>query len=178
MAAKPAHEPARVVDSFGRHSCQPVRARSCSNCNLDHCAELDGGGVHSQCKTVRTHPLPVHRPLLSRDDRAGSCAWLWPRLRRPLRLAAIGQASFCSEADSSGGRPSVLAANTPKAKCISTICASSAPGAKRKCHLGPLPTAIRGIPENICSSGAFLRLNLTRVMNIIGPGPLIAALRT
>src|SRR5262249_7242838 len=57
LAAEPAHEPACVVDSPRRHSCRPVRARSSSNRYLDRCADLDGNGVHSQCKTVRTHCL-------------------------------------------------------------------------------------------------------------------------
>ena len=52
--------------------CQPVRARPCSNRYLDCCADLDGNGVHSQCKTVRTHTLSVHRAVLL--DHAHSCA--------------------------------------------------------------------------------------------------------
>jgi hypothetical protein len=34
-------------------------------------------------------------------------------------------------------------------------------GAQRKCRYGSLPAAIRGIPENICSSRALLRLTLS-----------------
>jgi len=34
----------------------------------------------------------------------------------------------------------------------------SACGAERKCRHGSVPAAIGGIPENICSSRAFLRL--------------------
>jgi hypothetical protein len=91
LAAKPAHEPARVVDSLDRRYCRPVRARPCSSGTLDHCAKLDGNGVHSQCKAVRPHPLPLHRPLLSRDDRAGRRPRFRPRPRRNLRLAGIGR---------------------------------------------------------------------------------------
>ena len=80
-----------LADSSGRDSCQPVCARPCANRNLDHCAELDGSGVYSQCKAVRTHPLPVHRPILCRDDRAGQRAWFWLRLRRHVRLGSIGR---------------------------------------------------------------------------------------
>jgi hypothetical protein len=68
LAAESAHEPAGVVDSSGRHSRWLVRARPCSNCCLDHCADLDGNGVHSQCKAVRTHPLSVHRAVLLGHD--------------------------------------------------------------------------------------------------------------
>jgi hypothetical protein len=90
LVTKPTHKHTRVVDSLGRRYCQSARARPCSNGYLDRCAKLDGNGVHSQRKAVRTHPLPLHRPLLSRDDRAGRRAWFWPRLRRHLRLAGIG----------------------------------------------------------------------------------------
>jgi hypothetical protein len=90
LVANPANEPTRVVDSLDRRYYRSVRARPCSNGNLDRCAKLDGNGVHSQRKAVRTHPLPLHRPLFSRDERASSCAWLWLRLRRHLRLAGIG----------------------------------------------------------------------------------------
>jgi hypothetical protein len=74
-----------------RRCCRAARARPCSNGYLDRCATLDGNGVHSQRKAVRTHPLPLHWPLLSRDERASRCAWLWLRLRRHLRLGSIGK---------------------------------------------------------------------------------------
>jgi hypothetical protein len=70
---------------------RPARDCPCSNNYLDHCPELDGNGVYSECKTVRTYPLPLYRPILSRDDRAGRCAWLWLRLGQDLRLADIGR---------------------------------------------------------------------------------------
>ena len=88
LAAKPADEPARMVDSLDRHYCRSARASPCSNGYLDRCAKLDGNGVHSQRKAVRTHPLPLHR---IRNERASSCAWFWPRRRRHLRLAGIGR---------------------------------------------------------------------------------------
>jgi hypothetical protein len=91
LGAKHAHERACVVDSFNCRSCRPVRTCPVSNGYLDRCAGLDGSGMHSQCKEVRTHPLPLHRPLLSRDDRAGRCAWFWLRLRRYLRLGSLSR---------------------------------------------------------------------------------------
>jgi hypothetical protein len=91
LAAKPTHKHARVVDSMGRRSCRSVRVCPRSSGYLDYCPELDGNGLHSQCKAVRKDPLPVHRPLLSRDDRAGRRARFRPRIRRHLRLADIGR---------------------------------------------------------------------------------------
>jgi hypothetical protein len=91
LAAKPAKEPARLGDPLDRRYRRPVRARPCSNDYLDDCPELDGNGVHAECKTVQTQPLPLHGPILSRDDRAGRCAWFWLRLGQDLRLADIGR---------------------------------------------------------------------------------------
>jgi hypothetical protein len=90
LATKPTNKHTRVVDSLGRRYCQSVRVCPCSNGYLDRCAKLDGNGVHSQRKAVRPHSLPLHRPLLSRNERASSCAWFWRRLHRNLRLAGIG----------------------------------------------------------------------------------------
>jgi len=58
---------------------------------MDHRAHLDGYGVHSQFKAVRTDPLPLHGPLLSRDDRTGARACFGRRFRRRrLCMAFIG----------------------------------------------------------------------------------------
>ena len=38
---------------------------------------LDGDGVRSECAALRPHALPLHRALLSRDDRARACPWLY-----------------------------------------------------------------------------------------------------
>ena len=39
---------------------------------MDHRARLDGYCVHSEFKAVRTDSLPLHGPLLPRDDRTGA----------------------------------------------------------------------------------------------------------
>src|SRR5262249_60991520 len=72
LGTKPAHQPARVVDTSAGHSSWAICARLVSNCHLDGCTDLDGSGLHNELKTVRTHSLPLHRSLLSRDDSAGS----------------------------------------------------------------------------------------------------------
>src|ERR1700730_4780045 len=40
--------------------------------NLDHRGHLDGDGVPSKCRAVRTYPVPLHGTLLSRHDRPGT----------------------------------------------------------------------------------------------------------
>src|SRR5437588_3966776 len=49
-----------MADSSNRDYCRFVRARISSNRYLDHCSDLDGHGLHSECKTVRSHALPLH----------------------------------------------------------------------------------------------------------------------
>jgi len=92
LAAEPAHEPACVVDSSRHHSCRAVRARSWSNRYLDRCADLDGNGVHSQCKTVRTHALSVHRAVLLGHDRSCTRAGFGGHFGR---LVCMGCARRC-----------------------------------------------------------------------------------
>src|SRR5215471_8947445 len=67
----------------------------------NHRARLDGYCVHSQFKTVRTHPLPLHGPLLSRDDCTGARAcfgvisvdfYAWLSLAVPTPLWAPSRA--------------------------------------------------------------------------------------
>ena len=81
LAAKPTRQSARVVDSPSGHCCWSVCAGCCSRCNLDRRADLDGSCLHPQCQAVRSHPLPLHRPILSRDDCTNVCV----RLQLPVR---------------------------------------------------------------------------------------------
>ena len=64
----------------------PVAARA----TLWSCADLDGDRLHPECQAMRSHPLPLHRPILSHDDSTN----VWAKLRLPVRgpawLANIG----------------------------------------------------------------------------------------
>jgi hypothetical protein len=152
LAAKPVRKHSRVGNSLRRDSCQSVRARPCSNGCLDHRAELDGNGVPSQCKAVRTHPLPLHWPLLSRDDRAGRFAWFWHGLGLHFRLVASSRCqSPWEHAPLVGNRAGLGQILLRQKMRASLVCASSASGAKRKCRRRRLPAAIGGIPEIKCS---------------------------
>lgn len=46
-------------------------------CDLDRRTHLDGDSLHFKRAALRAHALPVHRPLLPRDDRAGDPAAAW-----------------------------------------------------------------------------------------------------
>ena len=74
LAQQPSRQRVGVVDSESGHRCGSFRppARACRD--MDHRAHLDGYGVRSQFKAVRTDPLPLYGPLLSRDDRTGGRA--------------------------------------------------------------------------------------------------------
>jgi hypothetical protein len=67
-----------VVDSESSHRCGSFHPAARANRGVDHRARLDGYCVHSQFKTVRTDSLPLHGPLLSRDDRTGARSWVTP----------------------------------------------------------------------------------------------------
>ena len=74
LAQQPSHQRVGMVDSEGDHRCRSFRPYARASWDMDHRAHLDGYGVHSQFKAVRTDPLPLHGPLLSRDDRTGARA--------------------------------------------------------------------------------------------------------
>jgi len=59
--------------------------------------------VHSEFKTVRTHPLPLHGPVLSRDDCTGSRACFGCHFRWPSMHGFRWRFSFLVEAWSFGG---------------------------------------------------------------------------
>jgi hypothetical protein len=65
-----------VVDSAYRIACRVVRSDPGSCSHLDRGFDLDGRGMHSQQQALRAHALPLHRPLLSCDDRACARPWL------------------------------------------------------------------------------------------------------
>ena len=91
------------MDSPRRHSRRPVCPSTSSGGNLDHCARLDGYSMHSKCQTLRTYPLPLHRPhTISRRSHRCSCL---PLVSFPSNFAdGWGWVlSFLREAWSSGG---------------------------------------------------------------------------
>ena len=94
LVGQHAHQLDRVVDSSGRHSCRFVRLDAYSSRHLDHRSDLDGHGVHSECKTVRSHALPLHGTFLSRHDRTGARAWLGHRIRRNLWMDCVGRPHY------------------------------------------------------------------------------------
>ena len=75
LAAEPPNRCIGVVACSGRHRPRAVDPGADSNLHLDRCAHLDGNGVHIECKAVRTHALPLHRAILSCNDRTGPRAW-------------------------------------------------------------------------------------------------------
>ena len=91
LARQPSHERVGMVDSERGDRCGSFRPPTRASRDMDHRAHLDGYGVHSQFKAVRTDPLPLHGPLLSRDDRTGARACFGRRFRRRrLCMAFIG----------------------------------------------------------------------------------------
>jgi hypothetical protein len=125
LAAEPAHEPARVVDSSGRHSCRPVRARRCSNCYLDHCAQLDGNGVRSQCKAVRTHTLSVHRAVLLGHDHSCARAGIGGHFARLERMGCARRRHYPWRqdhlVDDRAGMGKILRGKTPVTCCLQLV---------------------------------------------------------
>jgi len=99
LARQPTNQPVGMVDSSGRHSCRSISPGACSSRDLDIRAHLDGDGVHSECKALRTHPLPLHGTLLSCHDcpRARPC--FGHRFRRFLRMACFGCFYSCGKQD-------------------------------------------------------------------------------
>ena len=79
-----------MVDSESGHRCGSFHFPARANRDMDHRARLDGYCVHSQFKTVRTHPLPLHGPLLSRDDRTGARPCFGYHFRWLLCMAFVG----------------------------------------------------------------------------------------
>ena len=69
LAWQCAHQLAGVVDAQSSHSCRFVCSCVCSRRDLDHRRHLDGHGVPIEREAVQSHALPLHRPLLSCDDR-------------------------------------------------------------------------------------------------------------
>ena len=90
LAQQPSHERVGMVDSESGHRCGAFLSFTGANRDVDHRARLDGHCVHSECKAVRADPLPLHGPLLSRDDRTGARACFGCRFRRLLCVAFIG----------------------------------------------------------------------------------------
>ena len=121
-----------VVDSASRHCCGFVCSGPCSRRRLDHRPHLDGDGVPSECKTLRTHPLPLHGTLLSRHDRTGARACVGRCFRRFLWMALFGCVSFWPGARSFGGPPNAHGENSPD-----RVEAAQSPGA-----MAPPPTGL------------------------------------
>lgn len=91
LVAYSGHSPLGMVDSASCGTDRPIRAYPGSNRCLDRRTDLDGRRLHSQCKAVRAHPLPLHGTLLSRHDRSSACARLGLGSCRFLRLAYPGR---------------------------------------------------------------------------------------
>ncbi len=125
LAAESAREPARVVDSSGRHSRRPVRARRCSNCCLDHCADLDGNGVRSQCKAVRTHTLSVHRAVLLGHDHSCARAGFGGHFARLERMGCARRRHYPWRqdhlVDDRAGMGKILRGKTPVTCCLQLV---------------------------------------------------------
>jgi hypothetical protein len=64
-----------VVASSRGNTCQFACSDPGSRNHLDRGSPLDGHSVCPKRQTLRPHALPLHRALLSRDDRARA----WPR---------------------------------------------------------------------------------------------------
>jgi hypothetical protein len=70
----------KALDPDGRlekrsgHRCGSFHSPAGANRDVDYRAHLDGYSVHFEFKAVRTDPLSLHGPLLSRDDRTGAGA--------------------------------------------------------------------------------------------------------
>ena len=79
-----------MVDSESDHRCGSFHSPARANWDVDHRAHMDGYSVHSEFKAVWADPLPLHGPLLSRDDRTGARACFGCRFRRLLCMAFIG----------------------------------------------------------------------------------------
>ena len=90
LAAHPAYQSFSVVDSPSRDPCRSARPGAGSCRHLDRRAHLDGNRVHSECKALRTYPVPLHGTLLSRHDRPGAGAGFGYRFCRLLRMASFG----------------------------------------------------------------------------------------
>ena len=95
LARQPSHERVGMVDSERGDRCGSFRPPTRASRDMDHRAHLDGYGVHSQFKAVRTDPLPLHGPLLSRDDRTGARACFGRRFRRRRLCMAFIGGSHC-----------------------------------------------------------------------------------
>ena len=79
-----------MVDSESSHGCGSFHPAARANRDMDYRARLDGYGVHSEFKTVRTDPLSLHGALLSGDDRTGARACFGCYSRGLLCMAFIG----------------------------------------------------------------------------------------
>ena len=77
LAGKHVEQLASVVDTARCFTCRADCAHPSSRSHLDLGSALDGDGVHSECAPLWPHALPVHRAILSRDDRACACPWLY-----------------------------------------------------------------------------------------------------
>jgi hypothetical protein len=113
------------VDSSGRHSCRPVRARRCSNCYLDHCAQLDGNGVRSQCKAMRTDALSIHRAVLLGHDHSCARAGFRGHFARLERMGCARRRYYPWRqdhlVDDRAGMGKILRGKTPVTCCLQLV---------------------------------------------------------
>jgi len=80
-----------VVGSSSRHRRGPECPGVPASRHLASRSDLDGHGLCSEFATLRTYPLPLHRSLLSRHDRAGTRACLWRYIRWVFWVADVGR---------------------------------------------------------------------------------------
>jgi hypothetical protein len=117
LAGKHVEQLTSVVASSRGNACRFVCSGPGSRSHLDRGSPLDGHSVYPKRQTLRPHALPLHRALLSRDDRARAwprrhflghlrvdCARGRHRRRKPLDLVGdgagvgevlIGNADYC-----------------------------------------------------------------------------------
>ena len=77
-------------DPESGHRCGAFHSSACANRGVDRRPRLDEYCVHPQFKAMRTDPLPLYGPLLSRDDRAGAHVCFGYHFRQLLCMAYIG----------------------------------------------------------------------------------------
>ena len=92
LVGKRSHECAGVAASPSSDRRRSYGAHVASRGDLDCRADLDGRRMYFELASLRPDTLPLHWPLLSRDDRAGSCPRGRRSPRRPVGMAGSRRA--------------------------------------------------------------------------------------
>jgi hypothetical protein len=75
LAGEHARQHYRMVVPARHNGCHTDGARARSRSRMGGRARVDGDRLHPQFAPLRANPLPLYRPLLSRDDLAGDVGW-------------------------------------------------------------------------------------------------------